>query len=238
MPAFSIPRSVSIALTAGSALTLFSNAAQAQMLGARAVIADINHPRIGGLFGAALAAEIPLGDRRMVMTFGVERTADGSDGVGITCGSLSPPGTCPFEPVRNHASATTGSVGIGGVVLDRRAWAVRLLLDAGISRVTTETRGRTTSNTLSAAKTMFRGGAGAETSWRPWRRTPLALDAGVSLGFQTPFDKEILVDAFTPLNRSSRVFRVWLGVSWRPAPRRTPSGGESSPVHHRVRAGA
>ncbi len=224
MPLHPMPGAWSIARTTWLVLALFPDAAQAQMLGARAVIADINHSRIGGLFGAALAAEIPLGDSRMALTFGLERTADGSDGVGIACGGFILPGTCPSEPVRNHASATTGSVGVAGIVLDRRTWAVRLLLDAGISRVTTETRGRTTGNTLPAAKTMFRGGAGAETSWHPGRRTPVALDAGVSLGFQTPFDKEILVDGFTPLNRSSRVLRVWLGASWRPGPRHPPSG--------------
>jgi hypothetical protein len=225
MPVHPIPGASSIARTTWLVLALFASAAQAQMVGARVVAVDINHPRIGGLLGAALAAEAPLGDGRWVLTFGLERTTDGSDDIGIACGSLSPPGTCPSEPVRNHASASTVSMGVGGVVVDRRAWAVRLFVDAGISRVTTETRGRTTGNTLSAAKTMFRGGAGAETSWRPWHRTPVALDAGVSLGFQTPFDSEVLVDAFTPLDRSSRVVRLWLGASWRPRPRHSQSGG-------------
>ena len=224
MPVYPIPSAWNCAPITWLILALFSDAAQAQMVGARAALADIDHPRIGTLLGAALAAEIPLDVSRMVLTFGLERLADGSDGVGIVCGSLSPPGTCPFEPVRNHASATTGSVGVGGVVLNRRIWAVRLLVDAGISRVTTETRGRTTGRTLSAAKTMFRGGAGAETSWRPWPTGPVTLDAGVSLGFQTPFDNEVLVDAFTPLNRSSGVSRVWIGASWRPAPPHPPGG--------------
>lgn len=225
MPVHPIPGAVNLARTTWLVLALVASAAQAQMVGARVVAVDINHPRIGGLWGAALAAEAPLGDGRWVLTFGLERTTDGSDGIGIACGGFILPGTCPSEPVRNHASASTVSMGVGGVVVDGRAWAVRLFVDAGISRVATETRGRTTGSTLSAAKTMFRGGAGAETSWHPWHRTPVALDAGVSLGFQTPFDNEVLVDAFTPLNRSSRVARLWLGASWRPTRHHRPPSG-------------
>jgi hypothetical protein len=92
-------------------------------------------------------------------------------------------------------------------------------MDVQVAHARSETRGQTSGRRLSADKALWGGGIGLDASWSPWKRLPLALEAGVTTGILRPTFGEQVIDGYSPFEGDFAVKRLRLGVAWVRSPR-------------------
>lgn len=199
-------------LLALAALGATASRTAAQSVGVRFVLADVRHDLLGTMHGAGALASLPLSDR-LSLRLGVDRLRGDRTRIGVACGGLAPP-TCLTEPLHDDAYATTFSAGVGATVLRTGGFAWSITGDGGISSVRSATLGENSGNRLSASRRLWRGDLGTEGAWRPAASSPFSLSVGGSVGFQAPFQSEVVADGYTPFERRHRVSRLWLGAAW------------------------
>lgn len=187
----------------------------AQGLTLRAGAANIGNPLIGGVAGGGLLGSIPVGSNGARLLVGAEYLAGTSSRFGIPCAGLIAPGSCAPEPLRDRAAASSGLVGIRLPAWHERRAAVYLGGDLGVSWLRSRTRGEASGREIHAAKAMWRGDLVGEVEWLAGGQRGVGLIGGVAVGGLAPVDRDLVVDGYTPLDRTARTLRGWLGITWR-----------------------
>ena len=181
-----------------------------------AAVIDANHYLLTSrLVGAVARVEYPFFNGPATFRAGVERLAGKSRRVGSPCSGLVLPGTCQPEPMRDNATMTSVSVGLGGRVLEWHRMTLSLTGDVGLLNVHVDSRGLTSGGSISAGKQLWDTDVGIEGGWAPWTRIPLALEAGIAGGHLAPVTNDVLVDGYSPFENSFDIVRVRVGVAWR-----------------------
>jgi hypothetical protein len=200
------------------ATAIVARPARAQSLMVQAVAAHSSHSLLGSQTGFGLVAGSRVGRSQTSLRFSLARLTGSARRTGVACAGLIMPGTCPTEPLRDDARTITGSVTLNAPVW--RLGPVTFALGGGLALgwVRSQTHGLSSGHTLSADKTWVGLDAGVETAFRPWQQLPVALVLGAGLGAFRPMKYDDVVDGYTPLDASSSLTRLWLGVAWYPRP--------------------
>ena len=198
-----------------AAATLGTSELLGQALTVRAGAAHIGNELVGGVLGGGLLASFPVGSSDTRILIGAEYLAGTSSRIGVPCGGLIAPRTCPPEPLQAWAASASGLVGIRVPAWQGRRVTVSLGGDLGISRVRSRTRGQASGREITAAKAMWRGDLVGEAEWHPRARRGLGLVGGVAVGGLAPVSRDVVADGYTPFDRTARALRGWLGVTWR-----------------------
>lgn len=164
-----------------AAATLGTSELSGQALTVRAGAAHIGNELIGGVLGGGLLASFPVGSSDTRILVGAEYLAGTSSRIGVPCGGLIVPGTCPPEPLQDWAASASGLVGIRVPAWQGRRVTVSLGGDLGISRVRSRTRAKRV-----AARSPRRRPCGAATSLVRRSGTRARGVASVSLGAWRP----------------------------------------------------
>jgi hypothetical protein len=147
----------------------------------------------------------------------LERIAGDDTGFGIVCAGLINPDACRTETFDRNGSLFALGLGADVSLWDGRYVQVSALPHILWGHVESVVRGVRTRNELHAAKSQIGFSAALETRVTPSTRVPLSLVAGAAARRFANIKSEMVVDGYTPFDRSYTVRLLYLGaaVSWR-----------------------
>jgi hypothetical protein len=176
-----------------------------------------NHRLTGDVLrGGWLRFDVAISDD-VATRFGAERVSGTSSRSGVACGGfVLRPELCPTEIVVDDGTLTTVAAGLGARVVARGRFALDLASDLRIGLISVESSGATTGNVIGATKLVAGADFGADASWLPWARLPIAFEVGATIGGLGPLVTGQTVDDYTPFEEGFRVTRVRIGIVWRP----------------------
>jgi hypothetical protein len=190
--------------------------ASAQSVGVSLITASANHDLLGErLSGGAIRIGYALPRTPLSLRLSAEKLSGDASRFGVPCAGLIPPAGCDPEPLRDDASLTIATGGVGLHMLSWRRLLVEATGDFGAGRIRVDTRGLTSGKMLRATKTVWSNAVGLEASWLPWASVPIALEAGASAGRLSPTSQELTPDGYTPFETSFSISRLHIGAAWR-----------------------
>lgn len=189
----------------------------AQDVSGSALVVSANHTLLGNaLVGGAVGFRFPYRDTRLAVHFELAHARGSANRFGVACAGLIQPGTCPNEPLRDHAMLSSASGGAHVRVLTGEYAQLALTADLTLAPLSTDTRGATTGRSLPSSKMLWGGAVGVHAAWTPIRQAPISMVFAAGLGGLLPIVKSIVVDGYTPFENGFTLKRARLGVSWRP----------------------
>ena len=192
-------------------------AARAQGASVSAVVISAEHMLLGRpLTGGAVGVSLRRRDTPIALDFEAAISHGHAGRIGVPCAGLIQPGTCAAEPLRDEARLTSASGGTTLRMFHGRHALVALTGDLVLASLRADTRGLSSGQTLTAAKTLWGGLVGAHAAWIPVVRVPVALQIAGGVGGVMPIARELVVDGYTPFERGIQVRRLRLGIAWQP----------------------
>ena len=196
-----------------SALTLaLAPPLAAQSIGVSLLRLDTDHSLVSDLTGFEFRVGSPTVGARLGIRFGVGRLWGSQERVGSTCSGLVQPGSCPPEPLHDETRFTRGRGELSVALLRHHRSAVDLVAGLEVGHIQTETDGRTSGAHVTADKTVWGPDIGAELRWIPSSTVPLGLEASLAVGKYLPAGNTVIVDGYTPFQRSFGVKRLRVGA--------------------------
>ena len=189
-----------------------SAAGQSLML--QGIAAHSDHELFGSVGGLGVAAGARLGRGDAFLRFQLSRITGTERRTGIACAGLIWPGTCFEEPLSDHAGMTTGGLTVSLPVARRGAVKLAFITGISLTDASSLTRGLSSGQQLGASKVMGGIEGGLETAISPRASLPFSIVVGGSLSRLSPMRRDDVVDGYTPLEYSSTLSRLWLGIAW------------------------
>src|SRR5678815_4698113 len=138
----------------------------AQSVGVGLVTASANHDLLGErLFGGVLRVGYALPRTPLSLRLSAERLTGDARRFGPACSVLL---NCESEPLRDDASLTIATGGVGLQMLAWRGLVMEATGDFGIGRLRLDTHGVTSGKSLPATKNVWSNAVGLEAAWSPW----------------------------------------------------------------------
>ncbi|HEU5219535.1 MAG TPA: hypothetical protein VFU23_12825 [Gemmatimonadales bacterium] len=191
---------------------------RAQSFALQGLAAHSTHSLVGSLLGGEAVFRIPL-DRELVsLQIGVAYLAGSSSRFETTCHGFIQQPSCEPEPVSGNARLTNGSLELGVRLWGPSYAALRILGGLRLAEVHASWRGLSTNRDFAGDRTWWGVDLGLEGTLAPWRRLPVGLQLSGGLTRMRAFQSFFVADAYTPLDVSSTLATVRVGLVWRPRP--------------------
>lgn len=196
----------------------------AQSVALRGEYASVRSDYFGPLVGASVVGVLPFGNSGASLQIGAGRLAGSSTPTARACGGFLLRGQFSCEPERLEVNAKATEILAGLRLRIGPQWrgALHVGGNLGFSKLSSRGVGVASRASYDQRETMLRSDAFLEAELVPWPRHGVGIVAGYSFGAYSPTNNEVVLDGFTPLNESTRVWRSWLGVSWSRAGRAEP----------------
>jgi hypothetical protein len=188
----------------------------AQSFALQGLAAHSTHSLVGNLLGGEAVFRIPLDRDLLSLQVGVTHLAGNSTRFETTCHGFIVQEHCEPEPVAGDAHLTNGSLELGVRLVGGPQAALRVLSGFRLAEVHAVWQGQSTGRAFSGDRTWWGGEIGLEGSLAPWSRVPLALQVSGGVTRWAPFQLYHIADAYLPLDESSTLATVRLGIVWRP----------------------
>lgn len=182
----------------------------------RGVVTDVSHPLIGRpLFGASVGLTLARPAGHVAWTVRAEFLNGDAARFGVVCAGFVPPGSCDQrEAIADVTRLTTGRVGLAVAVIRHQRVRLSVLGEAGVGRIRTVSRGRTTGLELSGTETLAPFEAGLRLDWRPLARVPLSVEIEGSATRFVSITPGVLLDGYSPFAESFGARSLRLGAVW------------------------
>jgi hypothetical protein len=177
-----------------------------------------SHPLLANtLVGWGAEVRAPFGQSHVSGFVRIQKLSASGDRTGAPCAGLVLEGMCPVQTIHDDADYSAFSTGLVLPLFRRDVFELGATLTGIIAKPSVFSRGETTGQTLNADKVMFGATIGVAGSWRPTRRLPVSVDAGVAIGGLHPIVTDMVVDGYAPFEDDFRIttFRIGLSVRTR-----------------------
>jgi hypothetical protein len=184
----------------------------AQSIGVSLVRLDTDHSLVHDLTGVELRVGSPNVATRLGIRFGFGRLTGDQERVGSTCSGLVEPGMCPPEPLHDETRFTRGRGELSVALLRHGRSSLDLVAGLDVGHIRTDTYGRTSGARIAADKTIWGPDIGGEARWIPSSTLPVGLEASFAVGGYHAAGNTVILDGYTPFERSFSVKRVRVGA--------------------------